>query len=708
MGTTPDAPMNAINQSFSPTNGPPSGRERVHVRETLNLIWSEKWKIVGVMLLCLAVGVFYAVYLAKPVYRASAALIMQGPVGPEDSLQTVLGGFGAENIDVNSEIEVLRARALLGEVANNLKLHELAELNGALRTPTMIDRWRQAFPLSPVAAVQDQPEQTRDRVVTAMQNRLNIRAVPNSHVLSISFESHNATLAAQIANGIADTYLQRQINLKAAALQNAVDWLTTRADELRIQLEDAEQRRAEFMASIDLVSENSVRALERQLQDLRDREEQQTGQIIENQAWLNAIGRGVAPQEIAELTEDRVLLRLARDDPQGAEFTARLLQVVVQAETNIARAEAQIRELTNPQAELEGRIATQSGNLIRLQQLDREVESLRSLYETFLARSHEMSTQQGLQQADAAIISQAIVPLNPYAPRKSRIIIIALAGGLALGCGLVLFRELNRAGFRTPLEVESALGLPVLGQIPQISGRNRRAVVQHLLQTATSLACDSVRALRTSILLAQRGEASRVIMITSSIPGEGKTLTSVALADQMAALGRRVVVVEADLRRGSFVDFFPDAREFGLSAILTGECELDQAITRPPGLGFDVIKGGEIAFNPADGFNSNHFEKMIARLKARFDIILIDTPPILPVPDARIIAQQVDGIVFCVKYMATSQENAAQALHLLHQDGRHLMGLVLTQVSAKGFHKYEYGHKKRSALRRFTPSIFAR
>uniref|UniRef100_UPI0011BF7426 CpsD/CapB family tyrosine-protein kinase n=1 Tax=Shimia ponticola TaxID=2582893 RepID=UPI0011BF7426 len=361
------------------------------------------------------------------------------------------------------------------------------------------------------------------------------------------------------------------------------------------------------------------------------------------------------------------------------------------AALEITRLQQQQTALSDSRDDLAASIERQSADLIQLQQLTREAEAVGLLYETFLRRLQETTAQRGLQQADSRVLSPAVVPRSPTAPRKSSILTMSMILGLLIGAGLILLRELRQSGFRTAEDLENFAGYSVLGQIPSIPSRKRKKVLSYLLEKPTSNAAEAYRNLRTSLMLSNVDEPPRVILSTSCVPGEGKTTNSLALAQNFTGLGKKVLLIEGDIRRRTFTEYFDNIPEKGLVSVMSGDISLEDALVKDDMLQASILAGEISSINAADLFASDKFRNLIARVRDEFDIVIIDTPPVLVVPDARIIAESVDAVLFSVKWDHTSKSQLTEALRMFHSSGQRLSGLVLSQINAKRMKAYGYG-----------------
>jgi capsular exopolysaccharide synthesis family protein len=230
----------------------------------------------------------------------------------------------------------------------------------------------------------------------------------------------------------------------------------------------------------------------------------------------------------------------------------------------------------------------------------------------------------------------------------------------------------------------------VLGQIPTIPAKARADVFAYLRNKPTSAAAEAIRNLRTSLLMSNVDAPPQVILSTSSLPGEGKTTQSLALAQNMAAMGQKVLLIEGDIRRRVFRDYFRIETQDGLLSVLGAGRPLTDVIWSDPTLGFDILMGEEGTLNAADLFSSRAFGEMLTQARELYDRILIDTPPVLAVPDARVIGQLADVVLYTVRWDHTHRDSVAEGLRLFETIHVPVAGLVLAQIDPKGVKRY--GH----------------
>jgi len=663
-------------------------------------LWRGKFLILMMVIVTVALGVYYAYLVATPLYRSTAVVVLNSREEQVVDIESVIGGLLADASVVNTEVEVLKSRSLLGKLVTQLELAGDPEFNRFLRADSLYDTAKlqtkrflgltqPAPPLSESATT----EKYHEAAIDGLLNRMTIRNVPQSLVFQVTAETGSAQKSALVANTLVELYILNQLEVKFDATEQATSWLTGRVGELQITLEEAESAVKAFGTETDLINADTLAALDIQLKDIRDRisDTELSGQIANDR--LQALARAPTRDAQADLLSDAQLNRLL---PRVSEarvanaFDTRVSQLEARAASDVSRATAQLETLRTSQAELEAQIASQSEDLITLQQLTREAEASRLLYEYFLARLKETSAQQGIQQADSRVLSRAVVPILPASPQRALILALCAVLGAVLGALLVLLREARSDTYRTAQQLEEATGYPVMGQITKLPARKRQDAISYLTEKPTSAAAEAVRNLRTSVLLSDLDHPPQVILNSSSVPGEGKTTVSFALAQNLSAMGKKVLLVEGDIRRRVFNEYFSAQHGPGLLTVMSGKSTLGEAVVRDERTGADVLLGGQADVNAADLFSSDVFADLVKTMRGSYDQIIIDTPPVLVVPDARIIAQHVDAVLFVVKWDATRKMQVGQALGMFESVNQKIHGMVLNQINPRGMRRYGY------------------
>lgn len=695
-----DGQMSTSPKPDTATLSATSDRE-VDIANLIATIWRGKLIVAGVACLALLAGFVYAYFLAVPVYTAHATIALESRQEQIVDIESVVTGLSSEQSSLNTEVEVLRSRGLIGDLVDDLNLTEDPEFNPALTPAPRISLSRLVALIRPDDGAAPDPDAIRDDVVDNVIEAISVSNVRQTFVFRISVVTRDRRKSAQMANRLAELYIDDQVDVKFQRTEKATEWLSDRVSELRIQLEEAETALKSFSTGTDLISPEGLFAMNRQIKELRDRRSGLEETLASSEAAAARLGANSGAEfEIrAREAEDTLLVNLLPDasagDPRAQDrFNDRYEDLRLRAQQEAIRAKQQLAVLDRSIKELDARIERQSTELVRLQQYQREAEANRLIYEHFLGRLKEMSVQEGIQQADSRVLSHAVVPSGPSAPRKTVIMAMALVLGTFGGAGLVLLREAAQNTFRAPEALEKMAGIAVIGQIPLIASRRRKNVLKYLAEKPNSAAAEAVRNLRTSILLADIDNPPKVIMSTSSIPGEGKTTQSLAMAQNLAGLGKNVLLIEGDIRKRVFREYFELDTDKGLIAVLSGEVPLSLAVRHVEALNCDVLIGEPSHVNAADLFSSERFQAFLNDCRQHYDYVVVDTPPVLPVPDARVIGQFVDAIMYAVRWDHTTRRQVAEGLRSLANVGVKVSGLVLTQIDGKGMKRYGYGDYK--------------
>lgn len=668
-------------------------------------LWRGKFLITAMVLLCALVGVLYSFVIATPMYRATAVVVLNSREEQVLDIESVVGGLTADAAVMNTEVQVISSRTLLAEVVQTLDLLEDPEFNARLRPQTLRQKseaWVRAMIADVTGQVPSAPTISEERAqarvlrgtVNALEQALTVRNVPQSLVFEITVETTDPLKSALISDTLAERYIENQLAVKYEATKQASGWLADRVAELQTELEQAEAKVKRYRAETDLVSAEALEAGERQLKDLRDRVESTRATRDEAEARLELMQGAEDRRAQADAAGDaqlrQILTRMSQEGMAEA-FDLRFEQLIQRVRLELRRFDTQLAALETSMMQLTADVERQNAELITLQQLSREAEASRLLYEYFLSRLKETSAQQGLQQADSRILTPAEEPGGPATPRKALILGLSVAFGVLLGSALVLLREITSATYRAADTLESATGYAVMGQVPLIPARRRSDTLQYLKKKPTSGAAEAIRNLRTTVLMTDVRQPPKVIMVSSSLPGEGKTTVSLALAQNLAAMGRKVLLIEGDIRRRVVMKYLDSAarnRTGTMIDALRGDQPLAELVRPSGALGADVLLGGDGDMNAADLFSSQGFAQMIETARAQYDHVVIDTPPVLVVPDARVISQFADSILLVVKWDGTTRAQVADSLRAFESVRCPVDGLVLNQINLRRARRY--------------------
>jgi succinoglycan biosynthesis transport protein ExoP len=340
-----------------------------------------------------------------------------------------------------------------------------------------------------------------------------------------------------------------------------------------------------------------------------------------------------------------------------------------------------------------GTLEQNNAAMVGLQDLDKRAETSNALYESYLNRFKELTAREGTEQADADMLHPASVPLRPTSPNVVLNMILSVALGLGLGIAAAFAAEMTFSGLTTGDDIEQRLGVRYLGSIPTLGSVSRgseKVPMTALLEDPRSAFAESFRSLRASI--AMNTVKARVIALTSALPDEGKTTTAICLARSMALSGDRVLLIDGDLRRQGVSRFLRgDASRPGLMDVLGGSATLADAMVVDPATGLHILPFAESSNDAPEMLTGDEMDRMLADAREQFDAIIIDTAPVLPIADARLMLRKADASVFVVRWRKTPEAALRSALRLLPDDRVQLAGVALTRVDMRKQARFGYG-----------------
>ena len=698
----------------------PDGGDLNHL---LNALFRRRWLISGIVLGCLAVATV-AILLATPRYTAEAQLLLErsnDTIG--SALESVIPGLSVDATTLNSQVEVLKSRTLTRDVVEQLQLESDPEFNTALQPPGWVRRVRESFQAS--AATASTADAT---VIDGVQRRLNVRAIEGSQVITLRFSSEHPTKAAAIANTFADRYLAQQLDSKRQATARTNAWLAQSVTELRERVDLAEQAVEDFRRQSGIVesggetlTSQELSGLNSQLVLARSSATEATARLAQVRTLVQSGADAITAREVldspliqrlreqeAELARQRAEMasELGPEHPRMAQLEAEakdlqskirteINKVVQRLENEVRIARVQEESLSGQLEQLKTRTAENNEQQIQMRALEREAEANRDLLATLLARYKETGAQGNgtLQQPDARIVSTADVPTEPSFPNGPVILGLVAIGSMLLAGAVVLLLELRDRSFRSGDEIERLLGISSLGLVPlapNIGVIHKSGALDGLAYQSLAAFRESLHTLNWTLSLANRGQAARSVLITSAQPDEGKTTIALGLATFQAMIGRKVLLVDADTRKASLPSRFgrPDMR--GLTDVLLG-ADVDKVIIRDEASGLEVLTAGPTSEAALSLLASPALDALLAKLASRYDLIVIDSPPVSAVADACLLSRKVETTVFVIRWASTRREIVEHALKLLRRAGANLAGGVLSMVDVHKHAAYLYG-----------------
>ena len=570
-------------------------------------------------------------------------------------------------------------------------------------------------------------EYTRQMTATVhrLLDQLQINQNTLSYVISIDFTSTSPEQAARVANAVAELYVTRQREEKLAATTDAASWLTNRVEQLRLAVLESDRAIEEYRNEHEIVSGQLGSLGEQELANLNLEVVTARAERAEREVRLRRArevrSRRGGYQSLAEVMSSPVIIALRQQEAAVLQKQAQLSKeygplhpimleaaaekdnlaskidlevgnIVANLENEVAVADSREQALVQALGEAKKRSEVTNRAEIELRQLERESEANRSLYESFLTRLKQLEEQLDLVRPDAKVVSLAAIPQSASFPKRKPMIVIGFTSSVVLGVLMALLRERLDTGFHTGRQLHETLGVTSFGLVPAIRrGRRETRPHRYVLEKPLSAYADAIRSVQKSVELSGRDGRSQIVLVTSTLPGEGKTTLALSLAASAARSGRKTVVVDVDLRHPSVAREMGQPFGPGLVEFLTGEATADEIIhvaDFQSNLHFIPVKG--LTTSPVDLLESREMATLLTALRTRYHYVFLDGPPAL-VTDARAAALLADTVLYAVRWNKTKAEVASHGLEALAGSRISVAGLVLTQVNLVRQARYSYG-----------------
>ena len=706
----------------------------VHVLDRLAIAFKHMRLIGGVFAVVVAIAMLES-YSATPMYRTQARIVMQ------DERSAVVPNLNsAEPIYwqdpepyFNTQYRILQSRGLARRVVRKIPPPPApapSTLTRALSMPRqVINRWRKP-PTTATEAPASDETMVELAAIGAFLGGVQIIPVKGTRLVEIAYSAADPQYAALAANTLAREYVQQNLDLKLANTTNTIGWLGEELGKQRQKVEAAERAMAEYQEGQNAMSlddrQNIVIA---RLNSLNDAVTKAKTARLHKEATYRQLGnlKGDSvdadsypliaqnptileiKQQLAQLNGEKAKMSL-RYGPQHPEME----RISRQVESSLTRLRAETAKLLESigndyraalaeEQNLSGSLEEQKRHAIDLNRknitfsiLQREAESERQVYNALLQQEKELRVVSNSRANNVQLMDDAEVPGSPYTPNHSRDWLLALVLGLALGVAVAYAVEYLDDSVKLPEDITRRLKLPLLGLIPAVAGSKPPVLTGAVPHDFG----EAFRSLRTSLVFTNGSPGKRIIAVTSTQPLEGKTTTACNLAVALALGGSRVMLIDADMRRPGLHRTMGMRNEIGLSHILTGQTRLREAVQRTSENNLFVITAGRVPPNPSELLASERMFQLIANLASGpFDWVIIDTPPVLAVTDAVILAPSMSGLVFVIGAEMTRRAHAERAVQTLQHAQTNIIGAVLNRVDLnrnKYYYSRYYGYHYQS------------
>ena len=705
----------------------------------LNVLEVRRKLIISVTFL-ISLLALLTIYQLVPRYTATNQLLIGINSAKVVDIEEVLSGGMKGDSAVIGEMEVIKSRELAHKIITHLHLDQYEEFNPKPKPPGFLDQfnpknwipetWKESLGTKALdtRTETEKQESQLNNLTNKFLSKVTVSQVKRSQVINIAVETQDPKLAAIIANEVADQYIVGQLQAKFDATKKATDWLNDQLGDLKQKLENSERAVENYRKNHNLVEvSKGTGVTQQQLSEINSQlisaraqraeaeaKYQQVESITRNGQDIDSVAEVLNSGLISSLRGQEaevqrkyseMLVEYGARHPKMIQMQAELADIKAKIDTEVKKIAAGLRHsldvararensLASSLQQMESKTAGNSQAEVELRALEREATANKVLFETFLGRFKETASTQGIEQADARVISFAEVPLGASFPKKNLMITVSILGALFFAIFLAFVLEILNPGIRSPEQVSQLFNLTTLGIVPKTVNINI-PVLQYLLEKPQSALAEALNTLRISLSLLNPDSDVKSVLISSALPSEGKSTLASLLSRHSAAAGKKVVLVDADLRRPTIAKMFDlDKKTLGLTDLLMNHTlTLTDVLVKDSATGLSILTRGHAAFlNPSDLFASQRMKALLEQLKQEFDLVIVDSAPIMAVPDSRILAGLVDKILFVVNWDTTPKKVVATALHIFAKDGHNnLAGIVLQKVNLEQYGRYGYG-----------------
>ncbi len=687
---------------------------------TISMVF-RRWQILAASVaVCLGLAVLILMVM-KPAYTAKTMLQINTRTEQVSKVEDVVSSLATTDAAIRTEVDVLTSRKLAGRVVERLNLLD-TQLDGNGFFGNLKSAVALIFmPMQNESEKQVERDEKMSRAVTGLLKNLNVSLAPRSYTINVQYTAADPQMSAKVANAFAQEYLNSQLEDKFETTRRANEWINSRLEQMRKNVQAAQLAAEKFREANNLTSANGVLLSDQQLSELNSQLILARTKLAEEQAKytqtnnLQRSGRGI--ESAAEVLNNSLITSLRQQETEVrremAELASRygerhprmvtvrnqlgdlrrkigeeVYKIQGSLENNVAIAQARVNTLQDQLDTLQQKTSLTNDAAVQLSELERQADAEKGLYESFLSRSKEIA-QMDFVQSDARIISPAEVPLEPSKPNKILVILLGLIAGMGIGVGLMILLEALDAGFRTSTQVENDLGEPVLGMLSELPVDEDLA--NYVVNKPTSAYTEGLRAVRTAMQFAHPDKPVQAIAVSSSIPEEGKSLFALSLAQLSAQGGQKVLLVDGDMRRPSVAQKLKLSPKSGLAEVLVGQAKFKDVVIKLANSNLSVLPSLPHAQFSQELLGSKKMQELLEEWRKSYDLIVIDCPPVMAVSDAITTASLCDSMLYMVRWGSTPRALAANAIKTLRACHINLTGCVVTRVDLDKQLTYSHG-----------------
>ncbi len=648
-------------------------------------------------------------FLTRPTFEATTQILIQRENPSVLTFKEVAQVDAARDDYYQTQYKLLQSRALGRRVVETMNLLQDPEFGGP-RPPQDVQA-ALTLPAGQSPMVEG--------VVSSLLSRVRVQPVRNSQLVSVAVESYRPELAAQLANKLAHLYIEQTLEFRFQTSAEAGQWLGTQIEEQKRKVEVTEMALQKVKEKEGIVNIEERRTLlDQKLKELGTALTTLKTTRLEREALFNQMRGAPNPEELPEVMRSPLVqsqrIELATLERQQAQLLERYLDQhpeVVRVRNQIQETKAKIRgeaqrviraaendykaaaaQEASVASALEGAKAETlelSRRSVQYDALKRDLEASKEVLNSLLARHKQTDVAQELKSSNIRIVDPAVVPRAPVRPRTLRDLLMGLLLGAGAAIGLAFFLEYLDNTLKTPDDVRLHLGAPLLGVIPELADPGKSPLVTQARTQGPFL--EGYRVVRTALMYSWPDASARVLVVTSTAPGEGKTLTSVNLALTLAATEGQVLLIDGDLRKPQVHAFLSGKKAPGFSDILVGKAKPSESIQQFPGTRLSFLSSGRQAPSPGDLLINRTLRGFLDGLRKFYSWIIVDTPPIGAVAEALTLAPLSDGVVVVAGAEMVPRKAVMHTLERIHASGARILGIVLNRAQVEK-HSYYYGH----------------
>ena len=716
------------------TNG---SQSRLDLHQILAFLWRH-WKfIASTTALVLVIGITMLMR-QTPLYTATTQLLLERQREKAPGVEAILVTADPDAEMIEGEMAILRSTVFLRRVverehlvadrkpAGNGGSQSAEEGSSFFASIRSLLPWFPAHGAEPPLKEPASPSDEETQAIEVLKGSVSVtRAVRLGFVLGVSVTSPDPGQAARLANAIADAYVVDKLDTRFEAAKRASAWLNDRIADLRNQLRDSEEAVTQFRTAHNLFQNGNITLSQQQLSELNAKLVEARAEAAQKKARVDLLaslqakgGLGNMPEFGLGSTLPELRKQASNLSQQEADLVARYgaphplvvniraqqrdLERSIAAETerlaaairnDYALAQSRVASLEKSLREATGQTGVDDATAIRLRELERTAAVNKTLFEDLLQRAKITQEQATFEPREVRVITPALPPSTPSYPRKTFYLSATLLIGLFFGVSGAVAKDMLDTSFTTTKQIEDTLGLPVLASVSRLTNRdltiNGAIIPVHDYPGIKPLSrfAESVRALRSGIHMTDVDNPPKVIQFTSAVPREGKTTIAMSVARSGAMSNLKVLYIDGDLRRPSASRVFDLQEKPGLVDLLVGETTVDEAIRFQEKAGYWVLPSGSSTQTPTDLLGSERMKSLVTSLRSKFDLILIDTPPVGPVIDPVIVSHLVDKVVLVVRWGTTARELVKQCAQQL-SGHKMIAGVALNLVNERQAQKY--------------------